>query len=349
MLDVDNHKLMYHVGRVAEWKEKGDCYPIYVEIGLTNRCNHRCVFCALDFLEYKNVDIDSNVMSIGIEDMAQSGVKSIMFAGEGEPLLHKDIGLFTQKAKQYGLDVAITTNGVPFTQKKREECLPNLSWIRFSVDSGSPDNYAKVHGTNPRDFEKVIKNIEESIVFKNANKLKTTIGVQFLTIPQNLDQAVNLAETLKNIGADNLQIKPYSHHPLSQNDLVVNIKDYNALESDLRAIESEDFKIVFRGATAERIEQGLSYPICYGLPFFALIDAKGNVLPCNLFYDNPKFTYGNIYEKSFSQIWKGDQRKKVLNRIKEKGVEDCRKGCRLDVINRYLHRLENPLPHDNFP
>jgi hypothetical protein len=29
-LEVDNHKLMYHLERVIEWKQKGDCYPIYI-------------------------------------------------------------------------------------------------------------------------------------------------------------------------------------------------------------------------------------------------------------------------------------------------------------------------------
>ena len=94
-MNVDNHKLMYHPERVAEWKEKGDCYPVYVEIGPTNACNHNCVFCALDWVGSDKTFIDKDVMSSTLEDMAKNGVKSIMFAGEGEPLLHKNIGLFT--------------------------------------------------------------------------------------------------------------------------------------------------------------------------------------------------------------------------------------------------------------
>ena len=54
-IDIDSHKLMYHPERVAEWKEKGDCYPIYVEIGLTNVCNHKCIFCGLDWARGKNI------------------------------------------------------------------------------------------------------------------------------------------------------------------------------------------------------------------------------------------------------------------------------------------------------
>ncbi len=344
-MDVDYHKLMYHPERVSEWKEKGDCYPIYVEVGLTNACNHRCIFCALDFVDFGKDFIDRDIMVSSLKNMAEHGVKSIMFAGEGEPLLHKDIGLFTQKAKEYGMDISITTNGAAFTEKKIEQCMPNLSWIRFSIDSGSPRNYSKMHGTNSRDFEKVVYNIEKSVEFENKNNLQTTIGVQFLMLPQSMKEGTKLAKICKDIGVDNLQVKPYSHHPKSNNDFVVNTKQYNKLEKKLKKFNAEDFKIIFRKATVQRIESGINYEKCYGLPFFTLIDSKGNVLPCNIFYDNDKFTYGNLYENSFSGIWKGEKRKKILEKI---NIDECRKGCRLDVINRYLDRVKNPKPHDNF-
>jgi radical SAM protein with 4Fe4S-binding SPASM domain len=292
--------------------------------------------------------IDKNIMISALEDMARVGVKSVMFAGEGESLLHKNIGLFTTKAKQVGMDVSITTNGLAFTEDKIKECLPNLSWIRFSIDSGSPENYALIHGTTKEDFTKVITNIKNSVKFRNKNNLNTIIGTQFLMIPQNEGEATKLAKILKDAGVDNLQVKPYSHHPNSLNNLVINPAQYNELEGKLKVFDSDDFQIKFRRATIERIKEGNSYHKCYGVPFITLIDAKGNIVPCNLFYDNKEFTYGNLYENKFEEIWKGDRRKKVLQKLEEKGIKNCRKGCRLDVINRYLHRVKNPKQHDNF-
>ena len=346
--NVDNHKLIYHPERVAEWRENGDCFPIYVEIGLTNSCNHKCIFCALDFLESKGKFINREVMLKTLEELRKGGVKSVMFAGEGEAVLHPDICEFVEKAKESGMDISITTNGVPLTREKIERCLPNLSWIRFSVDSGSPENYSLVHGANSEDFNKVIDNIRECIRLKKERNLDVTIGVQFLVIPHNMGEVVKLAGILKEIGADNLQIKPYSHHPQSLNNLVVDAEGYNKIEEQLKGFNSDNFKIIFRKATAERIRGGIFYHECYGLPFFVLIDAKGNVIPCNLFYNNEEFTYGNLYENSFSEIWGGEKRKEVLRKLRERGCNDCRKGCRLDVINRYLHRLKNPDLHDNF-
>jgi len=345
--DIDNHKLMYHPKKVAQWIETGDSYPVHIEIGITARCNHKCVFCALDFLEHKE-DMDTQVMLKALKEMGEKGVKSVMFGGEGEPLLHKDISLLVKKAKEYGLDVAITTNGIFFNQEKIEECLPYLSWIKFSVDAGTPETYAKIHGTSESQFEKLLYNIKKAVEYKTQNKLKATIGTQFLMIPDNLNESVLLAKRLKEIGVDYLSIKPYAHHPNSNNNFVVNPEEYNKIEEELKEFNTESFKVFFRKETVRRIQEGNAYPECYGLSFFCLIDAKGNVLPCNLFYEHPDFTYGNLNTQSFSQIWEGEKRKQVLEKIKQKGTKDCRVGCRCDVINRYLNRLKNPLEHDNF-
>ncbi len=345
---IDGHKLILHPKRVAEWKEKGDCYPIYIEIGPTNICNHRCIFCALDYLGHEGFNIDTELMINTLKEIGEKGVKSIMFAGEGEPLAHKDIGLFVQTAKQSGIDVSITTNGVLFNKEKAEQFLHHLSWIRFSIDAGTSETYNKVHRGGENDFNKVIENIKNAVEIKKAKNLNTVIGIQFLMIPDNLNDVLKLAQIAKDIGADNLQIKPYSQHPKSENSLVLYYEDYAHLEKELEKFNSPDFKIFFRKQTMQRVEQGINYSGCHGLPFFALIDAKGNIIPCNLFYDIPEFTYGNLHENSFSEIWKSEKRQQVLQRIREKGIEDCRHACRLDVINRYLQRLKNPQSHDNF-
>lgn len=346
--NIDSHKLMYHPERVTEWLKNEDCFPIYVEVGLTNRCNHRCKFCALDFLEHGGHNLDTGLMTSTLKDMSKSGVKSIMFAGEGEPLLHKSIGDFVKIASQEGVDTSITTNGVALNERKREQCLPYLSWIRFSIDSGDAKTYAWVHGTEQDGFEKVITNIRNCVQYKREHKLQTTIGIQTLALSESLSSLENLAQIAIDIGVDNLQIKPYSHHPLSKNDFSISYGEWVKIGADLKKHEKSGFRVIHREETMKRLNTQVSYNQCYGLPFIALIDSRGNVIPCNLFYNSPEFSYGNLYDNSFSEIWGGKKRKEVLKKIREKGVDECRGGCRLDTINRYLNRLKNPELHDNF-
>lgn len=347
-IEVDTHKLIFHPERVAEWKQNGDCFPIYVEVGPTNRCNHRCMFCALDYLEHGGSSISSPILTKNLENMAKSGVKSIMFAGEGEPFLHKDTPLFAKIAKEHGMDSSITSNGVLFTNKKAEQALPYLSWIRFSVDAGTPETYSILHGTKKEDFKRVIENIKYAISLRREQGYRAIIGIQALLTNKNLDEIELLAKKVKEMGADNLQIKPYSHHPQSKNDLRFDYSSAEKLRKNLKSLNDEKFQVIYRTQTIKRLSQKRDYKECHGLPFFALIDSKGDILPCNLFYNNPEFVYGNLNEKNFSDIWKSKRRKEVIEKIKRKGIAGCRVGCRLDPINRYLERIRNPHPHDNF-
>ena len=367
---IDGHKIFLHPKKEAIWDILGDCYPIHIEAGITNRCNHKCIFCALDFLENRGTDIDRDVMISALEDMAkpkikyslsaqindrtgiyEDNVKSIMFGGEGEPTLHPYLGLFTQKAKEFGLDVALTTNGVRFNKEQQEMCLPHLSWVKFSVDAGTSKTYSKVHGTGERNFNTLLDNISSSIRLKREQRLDVTIGTQYLMLPQNMgeEDLKSIIGIFKEIHPDYLAIKPYSDHPKSPKDLIVQAEDYKRLEKILKETNPQDyFKVLFREGTIQRIQKGNTYPACYGLPFITLVDSKGNMLPCNLFYDNEEFTYGNLYKNNFSEIWTSQKRKEVINKLRMKGMEECRKGCRCDAGNNYLSRIKNPLAHDNF-
>jgi radical SAM protein with 4Fe4S-binding SPASM domain len=347
-IDVDNHKLIYHPERVTEWLKTGDCFPIYVEVGLTNRCNHRCVFCALDWFEKKYVDIDPAMMKRALHEMAECGVRSVMFAGEGEPLMHPDICDIVSCAKSEGLDVAITTNGVLFDREKLEKILPLLSWVRFSVDAGTPGTHKKIHRGGAKDFEKVLANVRKAVAIKKRDRLPVVIGVQFLLIPDNLDDLVPFIERFKEIGVDNVQVKPYSQHPLSKNRYAIEYSRYQGIEDTIREYESPGFQVIFRSQTAQRLMKKRDYDICYGMPFFTLIEADGSIIPCMMFYKNPEFCFGNLNDQSFAAIWNGEKRKTVLHKLTKNTIEHCRDGCRLDAINRYLSQLKNPHAHVNF-
>ncbi|MDD5254689.1 MAG: radical SAM protein, partial [Candidatus Omnitrophica bacterium] len=200
-LRIDSHKLMYHVPRVCAWLQGRRTYPLYIEIGLYGGCNHRCIFCAFDYLAYAPQMQDERCLKKFITEAAGKGVKSILYSGEGEPLLHPaaaEIIAFTRKA---GIDAALATNGVFFTPQTALRTLKNLTWVKVSLDAACARTHALVHGTKPGDFGKAIANIKDAVRIRNKHKLACIIGVQFLLIPANRHEAVSFARRMRAIGA----------------------------------------------------------------------------------------------------------------------------------------------------
>ncbi|MFC1807252.1 radical SAM/SPASM domain-containing protein [Candidatus Omnitrophota bacterium] len=348
---IESHKLNFHPDRLQRWREGKDIYPIYMEISPTNSCNHRCIFCAFDYMEYKPVFIDKTVLKRFLADSAKRGVKSIMFGGEGEPLLHKDISEFILFAKEKGLDIAVTTNGIMMDKKLASLTLDKLSWIRFSLDGSTPKTYSSIHHCPKDDFQKAISNLDNLVKLKKRGRYKTTIGVQFLLLNQNYSEAVALAKLLKKIGVDYLIVKPYSKHPFSRNRLSLKLdyKKYSYLEKELNKVSGPKFQVIFRSHTMKKASEEKPYERCLGFSFWAYVSSRGELYACSCFLGDKRFRYGNLYKDNLSTIWRSSKRKKLL-RMMEKNwdISNCRVNCRMDEINRYLWDLRYPPEHVNF-
>lgn len=349
---IDSHKLMYHIERVNAWLSNQLIYPVYMEISPAGSCNHRCVYCALDFMEYQPRFLDSSILKERLKEMGKLGVKSIMYAGEGEPFLHKDMIDLIAATKKSGMEVAVTSNAVLFNEKIADQTLPYLSWIKVSVNAAKSATYARIHKTNPVDFDKVIKNMRYAAKVRLKSRYKCTLGMQIVLLPDNYRQVLLLAKIAKGIGMDYLVVKPYSQHPLSKTDIFKDIKysRYAGLAERLAKVNSKDFKVIFRTHTMQKWDEAKrNYKHCLALPFWAYLDAGGDVWACSIYLTKTKFCLGNIYKNKFKDIWENKRHKDLVYwAAKNLNSDKCRVNCRMDEINRYLWELKHPSEHINF-
>ena len=117
-----------------DWEKAKSIYPVYIEVSPMGACNHRCTFCGVDYIGYKAENkLDHFVWEQRSHEMGALGVKSIMFDGEGEPLLHKQINTMVMWTKMGGMDVAFTTNGVLIDNLD----LTGVSWVKISLKAGT--------------------------------------------------------------------------------------------------------------------------------------------------------------------------------------------------------------------
>lgn len=284
--------------------------------------------------------------------MGKLGVKSIMYAGEGEPFLHKDISEIIAYTKKSGIDAAVTSNAVLFNEKISQETLPYLTWIKVSINAARPQTYAKIHRTREQDFNTVIKNMAFAAKIRRKNKYSCTLGMQIILLPDNYRQIGLLAKKAKDIGMDYLVVKPYSQHPLSRTTSFKNIKynRYLDLAQSLKKINSADFKLIFRAHAMKKWDQAeRNYKHCLALPFWAYIDAAGNVWACSIYLTKKEFCLGNIYKSSFKEIWESRKHNNLIGWAEDRlNTDKCRVNCRMDEVNRYLWELKNPPEHVNF-
>ncbi len=355
LFNIDGDKLSFHPERIKQWmSSRGDwekakkVYPIYVEISPSGSCNHRCTFCCVDYLGYVKEFIPTNVLKKSISEMGELGVKSVMYAGEGEPLLHKDLSSIIQHTKKSGIDVSITTNGTPLTEKFVSEALASISWIKTSINAGTAESYAKIHQTRERDFERVFQNLTKAVEIREKFGLKHSdhsLGAQMLLLPETASEILLLARRAKETGLDYVVIKPYSQHRKSITRIYegMSYEDYLTMEEDLEKLNDENFEVIFRKRTMKELSQPKQkYAKCLSTPnFWAYIMANGSVYGCSAYLKDDKFCYGNINEQTFGEIWEGDKRRRNWEYVeKELDISECRRNCRMHKVNEKLWDLE---------
>lgn len=347
--NLDSHKFHYHAGAIYDFLQGKEAKPIYVEISPTGLCNHRCVFCHYNHLGHKGVFPEGRMASL-LDELKALHVKSIVFAGIGEPTLHKETMHALLKAKAMGFDVAMSTNGALLKEDDFEHLAKTLTWIRFSFNASNADAYATIHQTKSTDFELVLSNISKLVEEKRRCGSHITIGMQYILMPHNIDGIEALAQRVKSLGVDYLVIKHFyphkdnafkTHSDFPPTSLMKELFDMSCLLSD------DSFSFIVR--SPDVLIETREYNQCYGLPYVIYIREDGNVYSCFAYQDDKKMVLGNIFQHSMVEIWNGQPKKNAIDYINnciDKKI--CQPNCRHHQINTYLWALKNPNPHINF-
>jgi len=348
-LQLEGNKLLYHLDRLNDWKKGEKVAPLYVAFSPSSLCNHKCTFCVYHYKEFKPIFFPYKRYVTLVDEFVSIGVRSLFFAGDGEPLLNRDCIKMISYTRNQGIDIAMNTNGRLLREGDEITLARDLDWIRFSVNAGNAKDYSTIHKTSEDDFEIVLSNIEKVVNERNKTNSDIVIGVQCVLLNENKDSIESLALRVKEIGVDYLAVKPFLKHPDTSWECELEEKEkILSVLTKLHRLNDDFFKFHLReGNFSPKNER--SYERCLSGRLMIEIDAKGDIYSCGPYIGHEEHRYGNVLEDSFMKVWGSDECQEKISKIQScLDVSKCMPNCRPNSVNESLWRIKNPPKHKNF-
>ena len=301
-------------------------YPISVELSLTNRCNHDCVWCSdKDLRSRLGGEMGREVLTDLFHDLKAGGTRGIVIEGGGEPTLHPDFRNIVRDARRAGLALGLITNGYLLPDP---ETLAEFEWIRISLDAASRDQYLTLKGVDG--FDRVINNL----LTISACGPGPILGVGYVVSNRN-DDPVKLEQLvifLRKRGIHYVHFRPVVDHPELTSSANLDF---------LKKYEIEHFS-VNTAAMIENSESGNNGLPCLAHSLSSVITADGSVFLCGRLNSSESWpALGNLHSRPFHEIWIGDERRRQVGLASS--PEFCRANCpqcRMTKYNRILTDLE---------
>ncbi len=153
--------------------------PKSVKIELTQRCNYRCAFCALQFRENSTTDMDWELFKRITKEMRNAGVVEIAPFYIGESFTDPKRLVAAIKWLKQDLEtpyVFLTTNGSLANPDIVEQCMKaGLNSLKFSVTSADEEDFKKVVRVSSRFFGKAIDNIKHAREVRDKGGYETRL------------------------------------------------------------------------------------------------------------------------------------------------------------------------------
>ncbi|MEW6263500.1 MAG: radical SAM protein [Thermodesulfobacteriota bacterium] len=300
-------------------------YPISVELSLTNRCNHHCVWCSDQGLRRRlRGELTRDLVIKTAEELKRGGVRGLVIEGGGEPTLHPDFSAITREIKELDLALGLITNGFILPR----EPWGLFEWIRVSLDAAGRDQYRTLKGVDG--FDRVLSNL----MAVAAAGRPPTLGVGYVLTNRNDDpgQLEQLVLFLRKIKVSYIHFRPVVDHPeLTSRTSLDYLKKYG----------TDEFSVNI-SALHDNRETGNGGLPCLAHSLSAVIAADGSVFLCGRLNSHESWeALGNIRAQSFPEIWTGEKRRAQVRMVSEPGF--CRSHCpqcRMTKYNKLLDGME---------
>jgi MoaA/NifB/PqqE/SkfB family radical SAM enzyme len=314
--------------RVIEYRDTGRTRPVHMGLHITNRCTHACPACNGGRGEGELTAAQAISVATQARDL---GVKAITFGGGGDPLAHPDAAVILDAVTRMGMAVGVITNGAILDGTLARILCEQCAWVRVSLDAGTPERYAEVHGKSA-DFATTLLNLRMLGTWAGR---KATLGVSYLTDASAWEDLEPATVIAKNHGADYIIFRPFDGDTFDCSNLIDLAADY---------LSDDQFQVVRHYERIQNPER--SYTRCHAMRFVIEVSPEGFVYPCCHWKNRGVFAYGNIHDDALAYILESREFEDACG-MRVQAV--CPKSCRNHPLNEEIERkFLTPVMHEAF-
>lgn len=266
---------------------------VTIDFHVTSDCNQECPYCWGPQI-YEGVVKKATALEI-IDRIQGTGARRIVFTG-GDPLKRADIGALIRRAKEIGLEVALSTTGDELTARFLKAHAHFIGLISLPLDGASEEVNSRTK--KPGHFSAIMKSLETLRGYPEIDvKLCTPVTRYNLAdIPSIVRLAEEYAKTTRaRVFYNVFQAFPRSMKETSWDELLVTAAEFTQLKKRLSSrkkirinfLDHETldqlYVMIFPDGSL-RIPNGIDY-VSYG-PFLGIEDVDAVIAASQ--FDAPK-------------------------------------------------------------
>jgi radical SAM protein with 4Fe4S-binding SPASM domain len=330
--DYERKLILEHGDRVKAILQGKNIPPYELEIQPSSFCNARCIHCfgkefePLENRLYNKEAADKIIKEVLEFNREGFQIDNVKFCGStGEPLMNYltpyMIGEFSKERK-----VILFTNGLLIGRAKNyEQYLERIAKadnIVLSLDAGSTTTLWEIKPgmkMSKITIEDILKGVSKIKQISDAN-----VDVSYVINKRNYFDLIKAGRAAKEAGADSLKIR------IDMMDRTVSkmyAEDIKRIIHEVKKYEDDTFKVIAIHSDEEIAEIDSSHfhtkGSCFTSSLWACVAPDASIYPCGHIANGRNESYGNLLEKSFPEIWDGEERKRITSNLPEKYCTLC--------------------------
>jgi MoaA/NifB/PqqE/SkfB family radical SAM enzyme len=301
----------------AMWQEEMVKRPIVmnstppgVEIELTNRCNLACIQCmrSLGLKPYKLGEMDFEDYKDILDQFPH--VTNLSLNGFGEPTMYRrffEVVAYSRKERPW-CKIGIYTNGLLIDEEMAYRMMDcGLTELNVSIDAAYPETYRRVRRGGR--LETLHENIRRLVRIKQETRSRfPLIGLNYVMLNDNEGELVPFVEQAAEFGVDFINCITYAGYDWG----FKNRRSRESYRIELAAAKRRTEELGVRVKTFPSDDlswsdpkQPFSCPFYWGEEFRVTYSGEITLGCCTPFKET--FSYGNLLQTPFSEIWNNEQ------------------------------------------